>query len=206
MTTSKLRREAGWRRRRFRQGRREAQWSIGRQRGQCGIGGTEITELSFNFVVTLPANEGCEARPLDSIAGASGILDHPPEPCHRTRIRPTRWRAMTLERAASSPLPRRALARCGVRGERSSLSRSGVGVSPRSHITIERAESPPTPRPLPAIRLRQEASADGGRGEQRESRVLAAHASEVCQESRPKIKRGRRECRVPDAPIASHAK
>jgi hypothetical protein len=36
-------------------------------------------------------------RPLDSMIGASGILDRPPEPVIGRRVAPTRWRVMAAE-------------------------------------------------------------------------------------------------------------
>src|ERR1700742_2747970 len=64
------------------------------------------------------------------------------------------------ERAASLSPPSTRIARGGVRGERSSLSRSGVGgASAISPPAGERVDRPPTPDPSAPLR--------GGRGEER---------------------------------------
>src|SRR5260221_6033840 len=73
--------------------------------------------------------------------------------------------------ATSSPPPARA-ARGGVRGEQSSLSRSGVGgASAASLRTEERVERPPTPDPSPPLR--------GRRGEDRARGGAALNSTSV---------------------------
>jgi hypothetical protein len=81
-----------------------------------------------------------------------------------------------------------------------------AGVVPRVTLPANLLKHPPPPTP-PAIRLRQAASADGWEGRRGRNYSLSRrHAPELCQEFlvHPD-KRGRRECRMLDAPAASRA-
>ena len=85
--------------------------------------------------------------------------------------------AMT-ERSPSAipPLPPRALARGGVRGEQSSLSRSGVGGLSVCSSGSESAEAPPTPDPSPPLR--------GGRGAHRRCQCIDGPIQQNASRSR----------------------
>src|SRR6202166_2209686 len=60
--------------------------------------------------------------------------------------------ARSRSHAQCAPLPPRALARGGVRGEQSSLSRSGVGGLSAGTDASVYAAPPPTPDPSPPLR------------------------------------------------------
>jgi hypothetical protein len=105
--------------------------------------------------------------------------------------------AMMAERANSSPSPTRSCALRGPRRAKLALEVGGGGLS-ASPMHIESAEAPPTPSRR-ALCARRE-------GEEHDSAFSRHDAPELCQESSPQNKRGRRECRVLNAPIASCVK
>jgi len=70
-----------------------------------------------------------------------------------------------------------------------------------SHTASEFAEAPPTPDPSPP-----RASRAGGRGEDAPPRSRGAARPSFCKNSFTPLIKGRRECRMPGAPAASHAK
>src|ERR1700676_3694337 len=69
----------------------------------------------------------------------------------KSKPRAKKRAARSRSHAQCAPLPPRALARGGVRGEQSSLSRSGVGGLSACSSGSEFAEAPPTPDPSPPL-------------------------------------------------------